>query len=92
MPTYAKPLPRIRTKLVRRRDAESALGIGKTAFWQHWSAVFTDPRAPEDRRPRVERAVYMDELDTAIAAGGRMSGRAKSAVLAFRKVMGRDGR
>lgn len=73
---------KLTTRLRKLTDACDALGIGRTTFWAAWHAVFTDPRPTEDRRPRVSRKVYEDELATAVADG-------KAAVLLFRKLMGR---
>lgn len=61
---------KVAIKLVRLRDACEALSIHRSTFWRQWHNVFTDPRSPAERRPRVARRVYEDELETCIAAGG----------------------
>lgn len=76
--------PKLKTKLISRIAACEALGVGVTTFSQHWTRTFTDPRAPEDRRPRVARRVFEDELAVAVEAGGGVSGRAKAAVINYR--------
>jgi hypothetical protein len=81
------PAPRLTTSLVRRSAACVALGISARTFDRHWAAVFTDPRTPEDRRPRVGRKVYEDELAVAVDAGGDHAGRI--AVLNYRGTIGR---
>jgi len=78
------PAPRLKTKLLGRREACDALSIGTATFSRHWKDVFTDPRPPEDRRRCVARRVYEDELAVAVDAGGGVSSRAKAAVLNYR--------
>lgn len=86
----ARTAPTLKTKLLSRREAFEALGISDTSFDHHWKDVFTDPRAPEDRRPRVARRVYEDELAVAVEAGGGVSSRAKVAVINYRSLVGRN--
>jgi hypothetical protein len=88
----ARVAPKLRTSLVSRAAACAALGICETTFSAGelaWKDVFTDPRSPERRRPRVRRLVYEDELATAVEAGGGTEPRAKAAVLAYRDLIGR---
>ncbi|HEY1190144.1 MAG TPA: hypothetical protein VGE74_21035 [Gemmata sp.] len=73
------------TRLVKRSEAMSRLGCGRTKFWEQWHPVFTDPRPPERRTKRYERHVYEDELDIAI----EKSAKGSSAVLLYRRLMGR---
>jgi hypothetical protein len=73
-------MPRLKTKLVKLRDACEALAISHDTFARHWQSVFTDTR-PE-RRKGVRRLVLEDELSVAVEEGA-------AAVLTFRKVMGR---
>lgn len=85
----ARVVPRLATRLVSRAAACEALGVCPRSFSAHWARVFTDPRPPEDRRPRVARRVYEDELATAVGAGGGLSARAKAAVINYRAAAGR---
>lgn len=80
---------KIKTRLIRRSEATEKLGISARSFWKHWNVVFTDPRPPEDRRHKIQRCVFEDELSTAMEFGGRLGDRAKAAVLEYRRKNGR---
>lgn len=77
--------PRTTTKLVKIGDACTGLGCGRSKFWRKWHAVFTDPRPPEERKPRFERKVYDDELAVAINEANK----GPAAVLMYRRLMRR---
>lgn len=81
--------PTLATRLVSRAEACEALGICLRSFSTHWHAVFTDPRAVEQRGRRWRRRVYEDELAVAVAAGGGTSPRAKVAVIDYRGTLRR---
>ena len=50
----------LKTKLVSRMTACEYLAIGSASFTNHWTAVFTDPRSPEETdRPFAEPAVFV---------------------------------
>jgi hypothetical protein len=85
----ARGTPKLVTRLVKQREARTALAISRESFRRHWDSVFTDPRSAADRRAGVERCVYEDELAVAVEYGGRMGARAKAAVLAYRRTVGR---
>lgn len=61
MPTPAK------LRLVGIQEACDRLGCGRRTFWTRWHAVFTETRPKTDRRHGVQRKVYEDELDAAVA-------------------------
>lgn len=84
----ARGIPRLTTRLISRAAACDALGVAPRSFSRHWAAVFTDPRPPDDRRPRVRRQVYEDEVAVAVEAGGGRRGRL--AVLDYRARVGRS--
>ncbi|WP_439627572.1 hypothetical protein [Gemmata sp.] len=85
----ARTAPRLKTSLIRQRDACRAMGICRVTFWRHWGPVFTDPRDPTDRGTTCHRNVFEDELAVAVEAGGGVSGRAKAAVINYRASVGR---
>lgn len=64
----------------------TALAVSRMTFWRHWQTVFTDPRNPNHGQT-VGRKVFEDELVVAVENGG--GDRAKAAVLALRKQLGR---
>jgi hypothetical protein len=77
--------PKVKTRLVKIREACGALAICRDTFWVKWHAVFTDPRPKEDRRHGCERKVYEDELSIAVEE----SAKGKAAVLNYRSLMKR---
>jgi hypothetical protein len=54
---------------VKVKDVCHVLAISKNTFARKWRSVFTDGRAPEDRRERCALKVFEDERSVAVEEG-----------------------
>ena len=73
----------VQSAFVSAQEACERLNIHRDTFQLRWNSVFTDWREPGERRTGFRRMIAVDELEIAVRNAG--SGRARAAVLEFRK-------